>query len=127
MTKLTKKGENLEFDIGLAFIFIAAVLRLLPHPPNFAPIEAMALFGGTYFSRKTALVLPMAAMLVSDAFIGFYQAPVMVSVYGSFLISVLLGFWLKKHKEWYEIGGGAILSAVLFFLITNFAVWAFTP
>lgn len=127
MIKLTKKGENLEFSIGLIFIFIAVVLRFLPHPPNFAPIEAMALFGGTYFSRRTALILPIAAMLISDIFIGFYQIPIMVFVYGSFLISVLLGFLIKKYKKWYTIGGSAILSAVLFFLITNFAVWAFSP
>jgi len=66
-------------------------------------------------------------MIISDFFIGYYQFSLMAVVYGSFLLCVLLGFWLKKNKKWYTIGGSAILGAVLFFLITNFAVWAFTP
>jgi len=102
-------------------------LRLLPHPPNFTPIAAIALFGGVYFSRKIALILPLAAMAISDKFIGLYEPKLMLSVYGSFLLCVLLGFWLKKHKKWYTVGGSAILGAVLFFIITNFSVWAFTP
>jgi hypothetical protein len=66
-------------------------------------------------------------MIISDIFIGYYQFSLMAVVYGSFLLCVLLGFWLKKNKKWYTIGGSAILGAVLFFLITNFAVWALTP
>jgi len=85
------------------------------------------LFAGVYFSKRTALILPVAAMLISDIFIGYYGISLMAVVYGSFLLYVLLGFWLKKNKKWYTIGGSAILGAVLFFLITNFAVWAFTP
>ena len=102
-------------------------MRLLPHPPNFAPIAAIALFGGLYLSRKTALILPLAALVISDMFIGSYQLTLMFFVYGSFLLTVFLGFWLKKHKKWYTIGGSAVLSAVLFFVLTNFAVWAFSP
>lgn len=127
MNKLNKKGENIEFSIGLVFILMAVILRFLPHLPNFAPVEAIALFGGTYLSRKTALILPLTAMLISDIFLGFYQIPVMVFVYGSFLISVLLGFSIKKNKKWYTILGASIFSAIIFFLLTNFAVWAFTP
>jgi len=127
MEELTKKGKNIEFTIALLLILIGIILRIIPHAPNFTPIAAIALFGGVYFSRKIALFLPLGAMFISDIFIGFYQAPVMVSVYGSFILSVVLGFWLKNHKGWYTVGGSAILSSVLFFLITNFAVWAFAP
>ena len=125
--KIFKKVKNIEFIIALIFVLIGVSLRLIPHAPNFTPIAAIALFGGVYFSKKIALILPVSAMLISDMFIGFYQIPVMISVYGSFLLCVVLGFWLKKHKKWYTAGGGAISSAVLFFLITNFAVWAFSP
>ena len=125
--EISKRGKILEFAVALILILIGVVLRLVPHAPNFTPIAAIALFGGVYFSRKTALVLPVAAMLVSDIFIGFYDFKIMVAVYGSFLFSVLLGFWIKKHKKWQTIAGGAVLSAVLFFIITNFAVWAFSP
>ena len=116
-----------EFLIALSLISMGAILRVLPHPPNFAPILAIALFGGVYFSRKIAFVLPIAAMVIADIFIGYYEFSLMFFVYGSFLLCVILGFWLKKHKKWYTIGGAAIISAILFFIITNFAVWVFTP
>lgn len=126
MRKLTKKGKILELIVALLFVLIGVSLRLLPHPPNFAPILAIALFGGVYLSRKIAFVLPIFAIAISDIFIGYYEIALMISVYGTFLLSVVLGFWLRKHKKWYTVGGSAILSAILFFLITNFAVWAFS-
>lgn len=125
--EISKKGKILEFIIALLFILIGVILRIIPHAPNFAPIAAIALFGGVYFSRKIALILPVGAMLISDMFIGYYEPKLMVTVYGSFLLCVVLGFWLKKHKKWHTVLGSATLSAVLFFLITNFAVWAFSP
>lgn len=125
--EISKKEKILEFFVALLFILVGISLRLIPHAPNFAPIAAIALFGGVYFSKKIALVLPVLAMLISDAFIGFYDFKIMAAVYGSFLLSVVLGFWLKNHKKWHTVAGAAILSSVLFFLITNFAVWAFSP
>jgi len=129
MTEITlsKKGKILEFSIAILLILIGVGLRLLPHPPNFAPIAAIALFGGVYLSRKIALILPIAAMTISDIFIGSYEFSLMISVYGSFLLCAILGFWLKKHKKLYTVLGSSILAALLFFLVTNFAVWAFTP
>ncbi len=124
---LSKKGKVLELLFVLLLIAFGIATRFLPHPPNFVPIAALALFGAVYLPRKFALLVPLLAMLLSDAFIGFYTLYVMFSVYGSFLLIGVLGFWLKRHKKWYTIGGSAFLGAVLFFLITNFAVWAFTP
>jgi hypothetical protein len=66
-------------------------------------------------------------MLISDIFIGFYEPLLMISVYGSFVLCGLIGLWLKKRKKWYTVTGGSVLGSVLFFIITNFAVWAFTP
>jgi len=52
-------------------IVLAALSRLLPHPPNFSPVEAMALFGGAYFaSRAWAIVVPLVALLLSDIALG---------------------------------------------------------
>ena len=120
-------SKKLEFAIAIIFILIGVSLRLLPHAPNFAPIAAIALFGGVYLSRKTALILPIAVMMISDIFIGSYGIKLMVFVYVSFLICVLLGFWLKKHKKWQTVLGSSILSGIIFFILTNFAVWIFTP
>lgn len=119
--------KNLKFIVALFFVLIGVSLRLVPHAPNFTPIVAIALFGGVYFSKKIAVVLPVLAMLVSDVFIGFYDFKIMAAVYGSFVLCAILGFWLKNHKKWNTIAGAAILSSVLFFVVTNFAVWAFSP
>ena len=103
---------------------MAVAARLLPHPPNFAPIAAMALFGGAYLNPRYAIIFPLIAMFLSDIFIGFYSPLVMVSVYGSFVLVGLLGMWLKKRKTPTKVIAAAISSSILFFLITNFAVWA---
>lgn len=105
----------------LLVIAIAAFTRLLPHPPNFSPIAAMALFGGVYFSKKYALIIPIIALFVSDIFLGFHST--IPFVYGSFLITGLIGLWLKKHRDFKSILTGTLLSSILFFLITNYGVW----
>lgn len=114
------------FDYFL--VFGAALLRIIPHPPNFAPIAAIALFGGVYFKdKKQALIIPILAMLLSDIFIGFASFWVTFSVYSSFLLIGLIGIWLKKHKKLFLIISASLFSSILFYLITNFAVWAATP
>jgi len=106
-------------------IIAAALLRLVPHIPNFAPITAIGLFSGTYLNKRWALVIPVVALLFSDFFIGFYNWQVMVAVYGSFVISSLLGIWLKKRKSAGNTALVTLAASLQFYLITNFAVWAF--
>lgn len=125
--KLFNGEKIINLIIALLFILLGVVFRIIPHVPNFTPIAAVALFGGVYFSKKMALVLPIAAMLVSDMFIGFYDLKIMVAVYGSFVLCVVLGFWLKKNKSWGSVLGSSFLTAFIFFFFTNFAVFAFSP
>lgn len=106
-------------------IIAAAILRLIPHAPNFAPITAIGLFSGTYLNKKAAVAVPLVAMLVSDYFIGFYSLPIMISVYASFAISGLLGVWLRKRKNLTNVISASLVASIQFYLITNFAVWAF--
>lgn len=101
------------------FILMGALLRIVPHPGNFAPITAIALFGGAYVNKKYALLVPLASMLVSDFFIGFDSWTSRLMVYGSFFLAGLLGFWLRNHKNTYAIVGASLASSVIFFLITN--------
>jgi hypothetical protein len=110
----------------MAFFFIlaAVILRLVPHLPNFTPIAALALFGGTYLNQKYALGVPLLAMLVADYFIGFYNGWIMLAVYGSFIIIGLIGLWLKKHKTVTNVFGATLAGSIIFYLVTNFAVWA---
>lgn len=109
----------------LTFIAIGAVARVVPHAPNFAPIAAMALFGGTYMGKKQAFTLPIMAMLLSDLVIGFDSIPMRLTVYGSFLVMVLIGIWLKKHLKPVNVIVSSLASSLLFFITTNFAVWGF--
>jgi len=106
----------------LLVILVAVLMRLLPHLPNFTPIAAMALFGGAYLNKKYALVIPLAAMFISDIFLGFNST--MPYVYGSFILTGIIGLWLKKHKSAKNVVCSSLVSSILFFLITNFGVWA---
>ena len=106
----------------LLMILFAVILRLLPHPANVAPIAAMALFGGVYLNKRYALIVPVIALFLSDIFFGFHT--VMPYVYGSFILIGLIGLWLRKHKQVVPLIGATLASSLLFFLITNFGVWA---
>jgi hypothetical protein len=104
-------------------VLVAAALRIVPHPMNFAPIGALALFGGAYFSSKrAAIIVPMLSLIAGDFFTGFHR--LIPYVYASFLISVVIGFWLRRKKSAIRIGAATVAGAIQFFLITNFAVWA---
>ena len=114
-----------KIHLALALIALAIVARVLPHPANFAPIGAVALFGGIYLTRRYAVVLPLIAMVISDFFIGFYTWQIMASVYISFALTGLIGLWVSKNKKLSTVVGGTVLGSILFFLITNFSVWVF--
>jgi hypothetical protein len=104
----------------VALIFTAAFLRLIPHAPNFSPIGAIALFGGAYLSRKyLAYLIPIAAMLVSDLFLGFYGIEMLIT-YAGFAASIFIGTQLRKNLTWYNVAIGSVASSIVFFLITNF-------
>jgi hypothetical protein len=104
-------------------ILIAAMLRIIPHPPNFTPITAMALFGGACFTdKRLAFLVPLAALFLGDFVIGFHTG--MPFVYGSFVLIVCLGFQLRNGKSAARIVGASVISALLFFILTNLGVWA---
>jgi hypothetical protein len=104
-------------------VLAAALFRLVPHPPNFSPIAAMALFSGAYFGRKgLAFAAPLGAMLVSDAVLGFHGG--MLVVYGSLALIVVLGWLLTAKRSAGRIAAAAVSASVLFYLVTNFGVWA---
>jgi hypothetical protein len=103
-------------------VLAAAALRIAPHPMNFAPIGALALFGGAYFSSKrTAVAVPLVSLVAGDIFTGFHR--LIPYVYASFLVSVAIGFWLRRKKSARRIGVATVAGAIQFFLITNFAIW----
>lgn len=105
-----------------AMIVLAALARLIPHPPNFTPVGAMALFGGACLAdRRLALLVPLAALFLSDLFLGLHALiPV---VYGSFVLNVLLGRWLRTRRTVASTATVALLGSIQFFAVTNFACW----
>ena len=112
MFTLSKKEKVL-----FGFVLIAALTRLVPHPPNFAPITAMSLFAGAYFTRKQlAFIVPLLAMLISDLFLGFYT--ISIFVYLSFAVITWMG--QQRNRVTPKL---VLLGSVLFFLISNLGVW----
>lgn len=104
----------------LAIVLLAVVARLIPHPANFAPIGGLALFSGTHFKNKLAVLIPLLAMTVSDIFLGFH--PTIVYVYISFTIIFLIGTKIK-NKSFLRFVFASLFSSSIFFLVTNFGVW----
>lgn len=103
-------------------ILVAALLRLVPHPPNFTPIGAIGLFAGAYLGRNAvAFAVPLGALLLSDLVLGFHDT--MIFVYAGAALSVLIGWVLAGRVSALSVGAGALASAILFFLVTNFGVW----
>lgn len=127
----------------LLIILLAATMRLVPHIPNFAPITAMALFGGVYLNKRYALIVPFLAMLISDYLLlyinpfspnhfnftyiyplqALWYGNTLLAVYGGFFISGLIGLWLKTHKSIKNVILASFVASLQFFLITNAAVW----
>src|ERR1700756_1458871 len=88
-------------------VFAAAALRIAPHPMNFTPIGALALFGGAYFSSKReAFAIPLLSLFAGDIFIGFHR--LIPYVYVSFLVSVAIGFWLREKRSIPRVGAAML-------------------
>ena len=106
----------------LGAIVAAAALRLVPHPPNFTPIGAMALFSGAYLGRRPlAFVAPIGALLLSDLILGFYHGQ--ATVYFSVALIVMVGMLALRRVSPIRVGAAALASSVLFFIITNLGMW----
>ena len=106
----------------LSAILAAASLRLVPHPPNFSPIDAMALFSGAYLGRRwLAFAAPFLALLLSDAVLGFYQG--MEFQYVSVALIVILGAIVLPRTSLPRVGAASLASSILFFVVSNFGTW----
>lgn len=104
-----------------ALIAAGAVLRIVPHPWNFAPIGALALFGGAVLPGTLGLAVPLAALVLSDAVLGFY--PGIGWVYGSYLLIALLGRALRGRRPTGRVVAYSVAASVLFYVVTNFGEW----
>jgi len=107
--------------LPVLILLIGIFSRIVYHTPNFTPILALALFGGTYLKKKYALSVPLALMIISDLFIGLHD--VIFFTWGSVALIAWMGLWLRKHKSVYGVAGCSVAAAFGFFLITNFGAW----
>ena len=113
---MKNKFDRIQKIVLLILIF-GVICRLIPHPPNFSPVTAIALFGGLNFSdKRIAFSIPLIVLFLSDLILGI--SVINLFVYTGFLTIVFLGTKIKSIKF-----GNIILSSFIFFLISNFGVW----
>lgn len=127
------KKLKLRFRMISLLVFGLIFARLIPHPPNFTPMLSGALLGGTYFyKKKWAYCIPIFAMLFSDYFLYtfIYQNKfsfpnkTTFAIYICILLTSFLGTFMRTKITFFKVLGYSFLSALLFFIITNFSVWA---
>jgi hypothetical protein len=111
------------FSVLTSMVLAGTAARLIPHPPNFSPIAALALFGGaTFASRRAAFLVPLAALFLSDLVLGF--SAITPVVYASFALITCLGVWLRRRQTVWRLATASLAGAVLFLVVTDFGVWA---
>ena len=121
MKDLTKILQKEIFPISL--ILLLAFSRLLPHPPNFTPIVAVAIMSGYFFKNiKFSFVVLLIAMLLVDVFLGFYKH--MLFVYLSLFLIVFVFFKISYKINFKNLFIFGFLGSLIFYLVSNFGVWA---
>ena len=105
----------------IIFTIIGVLSRLLPHLPNMTAVGATSLFMGAKYGVKKSMIVLFTTMLIADSVKGLHS--VMWATYGSLFLTILIGKFIASKQNMKWIVGGALLSSVLFFVITNFAVW----
>ena len=131
-TSLSRMRNSLALPTDLLMIGFLVGLdvaaRLLPHAPDFTPVAATALFAVSVLRvRAWSVIVPIAAMMFGDAMLGFYDLRVMAVVYGALALpacATSLSSRLRRPRLTFPM---LLSSSLIFFLVTNFAVWAFSP
>ncbi len=125
-------------SIALAFLGLSLIVAsrfVMTETPNFKPVAALALFSGMLIRDwRLAIVVPAAGMFASDLVLGFGEAMLVLTIYGSLGLNVIIGRWLNQRWTTENLIGrlkastvAVLLGSCQFFWLTNLAVWAFTP
>lgn len=107
--------------LTLSLIVVAAISRLLPHPPNVTPVAAMALLGGAYLEGVSAFAFPIGALFLSDLVLGLHAT--VPFVYAGFLFTTFLGTLLRSDRGAGRVLGFTLAGSAAFFAVSNFGVW----
>jgi len=121
MDRAMAQAKNLR-PLALSLTVVGALIRLLPHPPNFAPVGGMSLYAGARLRGWQAFALPLVLMAITDPLVGGYSVATPL-IYGSFLINVWIGRRLQSTESPLRIGTACVACSVQFFLISNFGTW----
>lgn len=119
-----KLGGKIFMAVGLVAFGVAG--RLLPHAWNFTPVIAVTLVAGHYLGRKYAVWLPLAVMLTSDLWLGFYETKLQLVVYLSLVLIGLASGLIGKQVRGMRTLEVSSSASLFFFLTTNWAVWQFS-
>lgn len=101
---------------------IGVISRIIPHLPNMTSVGAVALFSGSRYGLKKGVIIVLSTMLMTDIVRGLH--PVMWATYGSLFLTVLIGTVIHKSRTFYKTTTAMLASSLVFYLLTNFAVWA---
>ena len=121
LKRIIHQDNIIKLLIALSLVTCAVIFRLLPHPANFTPIAAIAIFGGAILPKKWALSLPLTAMITSDLLIGLHS--LVWITWGSFLLIALASSRFLHKISPARILVASLSASVFFFVVTNFGVW----
>ena len=117
-------GKYAVIGVVVLLIGLAVLARLLPHPANFAPVAAVAIFGGAVLPRRLAVITPLLAMVVSDVIIGMYDWRIMCTVWACYGVTAYVSNCVLKKPTVVRGMALTLAASCFFFAVTNFAVWA---
>ena len=132
---MNKDSNLVRFSVVAFMVALAGLYRILPHPFNFSPVGAMALFGGAYFANRiNSFIIPLLTLWISDLvlnnviYAGFYPTFTWFYegfywVYGSFILIACIGWLLKGNIKIWSVPLAAISGSIMFFVVSNFGVW----
>lgn len=106
----------------VALVIVGAVARLAPHPWNVSPLIAIALFGGTYLPKRWSIALPVLVLAITDGILLWHST--VPFTWGAAALAALLGWWVRARPDVRRIAAASVGGSALFFVISNFGVWA---
>ncbi len=111
--------------LAFSLVIVATLGRLIPHPWNMTPVAASAIFAGVKLGKRYAVIVPLCAMLIGDAVIGFYNWHMLIVVYSSMALAGVFAYLTRSRSGLAMFVGRPVFASVFFFLTTNAAVCVF--
>jgi hypothetical protein len=130
LSNAPRAARALSTDLAIVAVLIGfnVAARLLPHAPDFTPVAASALFAANVLRvRALSVVVPLVGMILADTWLGFYDPRIMAAVYGMLALPACAAWLSSRLRRPVMVVPMLLSSSLSFFLVTNFAVWAFSP